>query len=82
MNNLLLRFSILWLRESTVTGTDTVSTFELAKATGISYLISISHYSAYIALPVWFAVLIGLIRRLLVRLFFLKSQLLLRMRTT
>jgi hypothetical protein len=60
-----------------VTGTaDTACTFQLAKATGIFFLFSISDYSVYIALLFWLAVLIGLIRWLPNYLFFLRSQLL------
>jgi len=50
----------------------TVWTFQLAKAIGISFLPSIFHYSVYIALLVWLAVLIGLIRSLMEHLFFVR----------
>ena len=49
-------------------------TFQLAKATGISFLFSISYYAVYIALLIWLAILNGLIRRLPEHLFFLRLQ--------
>ncbi len=55
-------------------GMYTVCTFQLAKATGMSFLLNVSHYSVYIALLVWLVVLIGLIHRLIEHLFFLKPQ--------
>ncbi len=55
-------------------GMYTVCTFQLAKATGISFLLQISRYSVYIAMLVWLVILIGLIRRLMEYLFHLKSQ--------
>lgn len=45
-------------------GMYTTSTLELGKATGLPFLIPISHYSIYFALLAWTSIFIGLIHRL------------------
>jgi tellurite resistance protein TehA-like permease len=41
------------------------STFQLARATGLSFLLAIPHYFIYVALTAWLATFAGLIRRLM-----------------